>query len=399
MNGREIRQELQTAVEDVRVSPKLRAKTLRAMREGESGRAGNGEIRIKRKISLVLAAALVCVMLTAVALAAANRAGMLDFIGNTPNSALPDNAADYVHSMDTTGKAAGLFASVREEFYDGRTLRMTMDIAMENQKALLLGLDYTPTDSWQSLIHLAGDEEDETDTRSILDVYHQDGYEAMYYIHAYTNEEQEGTAGGSYDVVLSEDGVLTCYMEQTYDTDEPERTVEVNIRATRYREEDGRMRREEEPCATMKISFSVVSSAKEDASDDTWVSAEPIEYEAVGVRIDKVTMTVKPLEIYYTIDYTVIDGEKFAALDGGLDFEWIDPNSKAADYWEQRLKDGPSGAGWSSPTDGGDLETAVTWRQEGTLALSEWKQEYTLRAYDSWEKTRYDTHTVRMIQE
>ena len=85
-------------------------------------------------------------------------------------------------------------------------------------------------------------------------------------------------------------------------------------------------------------------------------------------------------------------------LDGGLDFEIIDPNSGAAEYWEQRLKDGPSGAGSSGPTDGGDLDTAVTWQQEGTLALSEWAQSYTLRAYSAWEKTRYDTHTIRMTQ-
>ena len=69
-----------------------------------------------------------------------------------------------------------------------------------------------------------------------------------------------------------------------------------------------------------------------------------------------------------------------------------------AEYWEQRLKDGPSGAGSSGPTDGGDWDTAVTWQQEGTLALSEWAQSYTLRAYSAWEKTRYDTHTIRMTQ-
>ena len=399
MNEREIRQGLQTAMEDVRVSPKLRAKTLRAMRGTEDGRGENARAGIKRKGSLVPAVTLVCVMLAAVALAVVNRAGVLDFMGNSPNSVLPDNAADYVQPMNTTAKDEGLVAGVREAFYDGRTLRMIVDIAMENQKAVLLGLDYTPADRWQSLTHSAGQEEDETDTRSILDVYHQGGYEAIYDILAYTKEEQEGTAGGSYDIVLGEDGVLTCYIEQTYDTDQPERAVEMNIRATRYREENGEMRQEDEPCATLKLSFSVGSSAKEDASGERWVSAEPIEYEEVGVRIDRVTMTVKPLEIYYTIDYTVTDMEKFAALDGGLNFEWMDLNSAASEYWKQRLKEGPSGSSGVRPTDGGDLETAATWRQEGTFALSEWKQEYTLRAYDCWKKTRYDTHTIEMLPE
>ena len=88
MKGQEIRRGLKTAEEDVRVSPMLRARTLRAMRE--SGKPKTG--RAKKKASFVLAAALVCVMLTAVALAAANRAGMLDFIGRYPNAELPDNA-------------------------------------------------------------------------------------------------------------------------------------------------------------------------------------------------------------------------------------------------------------------------------------------------------------------
>ena len=106
---------------------------------------------------------------------------------------------------------------------------------MENQKAILLGLDYMPTDRWQSLIHMVGDEEDETDTRSILDVYRQDGYEAMYNMSVYTKKDQGGmgVSRSGYDMVLGEDGTLTCYIEQTYDTDEPKRTVELNIRATR----------------------------------------------------------------------------------------------------------------------------------------------------------------------
>ena len=55
MKGQEIRQGLKTAEEDVRVSPMLRARTLRAMRE--SGKPKT--VRVKKKASFVLAAALV----------------------------------------------------------------------------------------------------------------------------------------------------------------------------------------------------------------------------------------------------------------------------------------------------------------------------------------------------
>lgn len=39
------------------------------------------------------------------------------------------------------------------------------------------------------------------------------------------------------------------------------------------------------------------------------VSTEAVLYEDIGVRVDRVLMTVKPLEIYYSIEYTVVDRE------------------------------------------------------------------------------------------
>lgn len=75
MKGQEIRRGLKTAEEDVRVSPMLRARTLRAMRE--SGKPKTG--RAKKKASFVLAAALVCVMLTAVALGGGESGGYARF--------------------------------------------------------------------------------------------------------------------------------------------------------------------------------------------------------------------------------------------------------------------------------------------------------------------------------
>ncbi len=78
--------------------------------------------------------------------------------------------------------------------------------------------------------------------------------------------------------------------------------------------------------AELKLHFTAKASAVDD--EETIVSVEPVEYESIGVRVDRVTVTTKPLAMDYAIEYTVVDAEKFAQTDDGLWFEFIDPNSR-----------------------------------------------------------------------
>ena len=105
------------------------------------------------------------------------------------------------------------------------------------------------------------------------------------------------------------------------------------------------------------------------------------------------TVTTKPLAMDYAIEYTVVDAEKFAQTDDGLWFEFIDPNSREEQPYDQRLKEGFSGVGSVEPVDD------THFRQIGTLSLSEKADRYTLRAYECWEKRRFDTHEIRMKKE
>ena len=102
------------------------------------------------------------------------------------------------------------------------------------------------------------------------------------------------------------------------------------------------------------------------------------------------TVTTKPLEMDYAIEYTVVDAEKFAQTDDGLWFEFIDPNSREEQPYDQRLKEGFSSMRSVEPVDD------THFRQIGTLSLSEKADRYTLRAYECWEKRRFDTHEIRM---
>ena len=382
MKESQISDALRESMNAVRLSPALRARALCAMRGSEERRP-----KMKRKFSAALAFALVGVLVVAVALAVANRKGVLDFLSYS-EATLPENAGDYVQTDVAAGEQDGLHAVVREVVYDGHRLWATVDINMDGEKPLLTGLDYGLDDEekWAWLRH----DESETDDRTILDVYRAEGYTDAYYIvaNAYDESDEQDT---SCEVHLQDDGTLTFYESIAFEQEKAEREITVSVRAFKFEEKDGEMVVSQNPSAEMKLRFTVKASAVDD--EETIVSVEPVEYESIGVRVDRVTMTAKPLEMDYAIEYTVVDAEKFAQTDDGLWFEFIDPNSTETEPYAQRLKDGFSRRGEVTPMDD------THYRQTGTLSLDEKADCDTLRAYECWEKRRFDTHEIRMKKE
>ena len=379
MKESQISDALRESMNAVRLSPALRAKALCAMRGSEERRP-----KMKRKFSAALAFALVGVLVVAVALAVANRKGVLDFLSYS-EATLPENAGDYVQTDIASDERDGLHAAVREVVYDGHRLWATVDINMDGEKPLLTGLDYGLDDEWAWLRH----DESETDDRSILDVYREEGYTDACYIAAsiYDEDDEENT---SCEAHLQDDGTLTFYESLVFEQEKAEREITVSVRAFKYEEKDGRMNVNQKPIVELKFHFTAKASAVE---EETLVSVEPVEYESIGVRVDRVTMTAKPLEMDYAIEYTVVDAEKFAQTDDGLWFEFIDPNSTETEPYAQRLKDGFSRRGEVTPMDD------THYRQTGTLSLDEKADCCTLRAYECWEKRRFDTHEIRMKKE
>ena len=183
MKESQISDALRESMNAVRLSPALRARALCAMRGSEERRP-----KMKRKFSAALAFALVGVLVVAVALAVANRKGVLDFLSYS-EATLPENAGDYVQTDIASDERDGLHAAVREVVYDGHRLWATVDINMDGEKPLLTGLDYGLDDEekWAWLRH----DESETDDRSILDVYREEGYTDACYIAASIYDEDD----------------------------------------------------------------------------------------------------------------------------------------------------------------------------------------------------------------
>lgn len=157
------------------------------------------------------------------------------------------------------------------------------------------------------MITLTYDGVDTSDERSILDVYRENGYEQMMRVQMNVlSQAEDDFADTTQEVVLNDDGTLTFFYVKEFETDEPTRAIKLSASAKKVTEKDGKTESGEEE--TVEIAFTV---EKENDDGETTVSAEPMEYESIGVRVDKVTMTAGPMEINYTIEYTVVDAEKF----------------------------------------------------------------------------------------
>ena len=392
MKRDEFRMQLHRELDGVRVSPALRQQTIAAAQ-------GKGEPIVKRKMTFALAAALMAVLLCAAALAAAGRWGMLDFVGRYQGSYIPEDAQDYVKTNVLTMENEWVTVTVRELYYDGRISRMTADVAPKAEHVLLVGEDTCMEDPFINLTHEYV-EDGSNDMRSVCQVIADEGYTDVYVANVGIIG-QDDVYTGVMDYVLGEDGTLTIYSQEEYTSDLPQREVSIRAIIMPYDKPftlDSRVsyegRKELEEKVVLRAS-AYEAGAKEGELSNVYVSEAPTLYESIGVQVDRLLIEVKPQEIYATLDYTVTDRAKYDQLEGGLWFEFIDPDSKADAYYDQRLRSGLTGGGSSGPVDG-DLDTATRFTQRETLARNELREAYTVRAFECWEKERFETHTLTM---
>ena len=387
MRKDEFSSRLHRQMSPARVTPELRRQALDAAR-------GKERKTVKKKISMVLVFALLGALAASVALAAAmSRAGMFDFISRYSGTYIPEDAANFVETREHVVETEGATITVRETYYDGRTVRVTVDATPTDEKTLLMGVDTWIGDPWQDLITLVWTDADESDTRSVAEAFADYGYERAYNVSLNCEREEAGrVVSGVEDFVLGEDGVLTTFAQWEFDDDRAERPIVMEVALSPYvAGEDGKPVREGETMRfTVPMTLTAPVRGGEDGETQAYVNDEPTLYESIGVRVDWLLIEVKPLEIYATIDYTIVDEELYAATDDGLWFEFVDETIETDQPYEQRLAEGLTGTG------GVDRIGRGRFRQRETLGLNELHDVYTLRAYSAWEKVRYEAHDIAM---
>lgn len=403
MTHEEFVRKLRMETDGVYAAPALRHRTLRAAK-GE-------EMNMKKKISLAVVFALIVVMLCAVAIAAANRWGMLDFVSRySTGPYIPEDAQSYVQKDVALLENDLVSVNVRELYYDGRTSRMTVDVTPKNDHVLLVGEDVCLSDPFCNLTQ-SYVEGGENDMRPIAQVIADEGYEKVYManVHLISSESNphEGMASGMMDYILGEDGTLTIFSQEEYITDMPTRDVifratiaplDEPLTADSFFDYEKRLTLETPVTLTAAVN-PTDAPATGDAIANVYVNEHPVEYPDVGVRVDRLLIEVKPQDIYATLTYTVTDMEAFNKLDDGLWFEFIEPQKEIdpaleGEFWQQRLTPGLSGGGMVQPL--GEEQQPTLYRQTETLGKNELHDIYTLRAFDCWEKDRFETHEFVM---
>ena len=125
----------------------------------------------------------------------------------------------------------------------------------------------------------------------------------------------------------------------------------------------------------------------------TFVCDTPLDFPSAGVQVIGVSLTVTPVEIRVLIDYTVTDEALFAAQKDSLWFEFVDPESTAADAWEQRMPGGLNNVAMTIVQGGIQARNGAFYRLRDAIGLDALGSEYTLRAYNAEEGTRYESVT------
>lgn len=382
MTREEFASRLREGMSAVEMTPQLRRRMLLSMQRKE-------ETIVRKKLYAVLVFVLIAVAICAVAIAAAHRAGILDFAGRYADSYVPENAQEHVQTDVLHAENEIVSVRISELYYDGRISRMTVDVTPKNPKTLLLGMDAMPADPWRDMIRLSG-EWDEADRRTVLDVCRERGYEAVYSTDVWLWPEGVATTGGSADYHLNEDGTLTLYCQVEYENAPPVCETAFRLYLTPLQMP---LTVDSPRLPDQQIVLEQPLTLRETEGQGSYVNAAPVDFPAVGVRIDSLLIEVKPQDIHAIIEYTVTDREAFEQSGDGLWFEFIDPASTAEEPYAQRLQSGLTGSGSVTPLDG-DAQTATRFRQIETLGRNELHESYTLRAFDCWEKDRYETRTI-----
>lgn len=391
MNKQDIRQKLRDEMASVQVSAPLLRRTLAA--------AGKESKQMKRKMSLGLAIAfaLSTLLCCAVAIAAANRWGMLDFVDRySAEHYIPEDAQDYVHTDVLTMENDQVAIIIRELYYDGRIARMTADVTPKGEKVLLVGETVCMEDPFINLTQTYVTDGN-NDMRSVYQVIQDEGYAQVYAANVSLLGADEDMIGGTMDFILGEDGTLTIYAQEEYRNDQPEREVTISAiimpfdqPLTPQSEANYDRRAILDTPVTLTASDRTADAAEKAGENaSVYISEAPAAYPSVGVIVDRVILEVKPLEIYATVEYTITDTEAYDKMEGGLFFEFIDTDKDGAPY-EQRLAEGLSGSGWAAPAQG-EQETATKYCQRETLGRNELHETYQLRAFNVWDKTRFET--------
>jgi hypothetical protein len=348
------------------------------------------------------------VIITGTALALTNSRGIIDLLTNRREGVeiLPDAYSIVQHNVPqsiTNDASSGAFNtdgtdtpqigaesdlvafSVREAVYDGKNIYITVEARPSNPDYLLLAQYYQPSDVVINLGNqFAGME------GSVAD-YADEHNKTMI-------RSWAGIKGIDQEIsdIFEPDGTQLYIISGAYETGADKLEVELSCGADRWLEVDGEF--QIDMAETQRYTLSV--TLDNTGAKEIKASATTAVYANCGVRVNKVTLSGSAMSIYVEIDYTVIDAEKFAAIDGDLGFEFLDEDG-------ERLPGGAD-SGWKREAyDENGAHIIPKWtisagmrivQTSSIRAMDTLPDEIILRGYSQWngEYTMFETFKFEM---
>lgn len=377
MKHGDVQRQLQAEMTAVHVSPQLRYRTVNAA-------LGKEKPVMKRKMSAALIVALIVILLVSVAVAAATRWGMKDFWSQYQDAYVPEDAENYMQSDVMEVKSNDVAILVRETYYDGISAYAAIDVTPVDGQMLLLPEYLSMTDRWGDLTKTEKD-------ATILEVWRERGEGAVMAIGVYGRDENAAANAVEHvDAVLGEDGVLTFFVKVRYEDYQTARNSQFECTLIPYQDpalgEDGRS-------GEWKAKFNLTVPLQVEQETYSLKCETPQVYERIGVQVDGITLEVTPMNILARIAFTVVDADAFAAQDGAVWFEFIDPDSTESTPYAQQLKSGLDTDSWIEETVPGH------YVQVESLGRNEYHACYSLRAYNSESKERFETRTFAVQED
>jgi hypothetical protein len=346
----------------------------------------------KCAVSTVLVIILVCVLIAGALAATLGTWGIIDFAGRY-SSYIPPTYEESITHEDLTLENDSLSCTVQESYFDGRILRVAARVVSKTG-ALLLASDCSPYDPVSDLFNNSPEKSDSEIREETIGAYalrmHEGRLAAVRMSIEFPWEEE------AMDLVMNADGSCTVYLECQCPDEQPQIEAPLtityrpmNVTAPQSEQEEMRIDMTKPTTISAAMTFRSVGSK-------VFVCDTPIEFQSAGVRVTWVEMTVTPLEIRYFLDFEVTDIEAFQAQDGGLWFEFIDPDSTNSAPYDQRVSNGLTSYGIVKRLDGNDgepIKVGAVYRQCDSIGLDALSEKFTIRAFNAWEKDRYETVT------
>lgn len=362
-------------------------------------RKAKGEEPVTKKISAaaILAIALIAVSMTAALAAALNSWGIISFAGNHENAYVPPKYEESIVKENEIIETESVRCTLQESYFDGKILRLTAQI-VPKVNALLIGLDSSVDDPVSNLFRQAPDQNGETETESIgayaLRAY--DGHLAEIGLDAEIEWDNY-----SSDYTRNEDGSYTWYLECQVQDETQEANVPLVLSYYPMT-----ITGEQPSVDRVTVDFdhretAAVTKTFHSVETKTYVCDRPMDLPSVGVQVQRVIMTVTPLEIRYALDYEITNLNLYQAQEYGLWFEFIDPDSKETEPYAQTVSNGLTSGGSTGRLDGRHElpdEVGTVYRQRDAIGLDALSDQYTIRAYNAWDKTRYEAVTFHVTE-